>query len=104
MLSLSYQQERGICQECRSVLLGEKSQSGTTMTLYTEVIVTQIYTYEILKKVKGYIAFIFSFVYEREKKSFVRSPILRLPFSHQSISFFERNVQLYQASIYNNKL
>lgn len=59
------------------------------MTLYTVVIVTQIYTYEILKKVKGYIAFIFNFVYEREKKCFVRVQFSALPFHTKVFHFLK---------------
>ena len=79
----------------------KKSQSGIAMTLYIVLIVTQLYSYEKIKSKD--IQNLFSVLYLKRKICFVRSPSLSTAFFTSKYFIFERNVQLYQASIYNNK-
>lgn len=75
MFSLSYQQERS--QEWRRDWR-KKLQSGIAMTLYIVLIVTQLYSYEKIKSKD--IQNLFSVLYLKGKKCFVRSPSLSTAF------------------------
>ena len=97
----SYQQQRNACQEWRRDLL---EKEVTIWYFYDSIYCAYSYSAIFLGKdwFKGYIEFIFSFVFEREN-CFVRSPSLSTAFFTSKHFIFERNVQLYQASIYTHK-